>query len=226
MLQVLLSEKFEVRLNTPAREIRWQRGAVQVDGIRARKAIVTLPLGVLQAGSVSFCPKIKQKEKPLRQLASGPVIRVALRFREPFWQERVPGVAFFHSPKAPFPTFWTPLPMHAPLLTAWAGGPKAAALSGSSKHQLVQNAMASVRSALGRIPPLQAALVQDWQADRYSRGGYSYVLVGGQGAREALCRPLEKTLFFAGEATDADEAGTVAGALRSGVRAAREVLKA
>jgi monoamine oxidase len=225
LLHVLLSKKFEVRLNTPVREIRWQPGAVQVDGIRARKAIVTLPLGVLQAGSVSFYPKIKQKEKPLRQLASGPVIRVAMRFREPFWQERVPGVAFFHSPKAPFPTFWTPLPMHAPLLTAWAGGPKAAALSGSSKHQLIQKAMASVRSALGRIPPLQAALVQDWQADPYSRGGYSYVLVGGQGAREALRRPLGKTLFFAGEATDADEAGTVAGALRSGLRAAHEVLR-
>ena len=32
-------------------------------------------------------------------------------------------------------------------------------------------------------------------------------------------------LFFAGEATDAEEAGTVAGALRSGLRAAREVMR-
>jgi len=166
------------------------------------------------------------KQAALSRLASGPVIRVAMRFREQFWRERVPGVAFFHNPAAPFPTFWTPLPMHAPLLTAWAGGPKAAALSGSSGKQLIQHALASVRSALGRVPPVQQALVQDWQADPHSRGGYSYVLVGGQGAREALRKPLEKTLFFAGEATDADEAGTVAGALRSGVRAAREVLKA
>jgi monoamine oxidase len=110
------------------------------------------------------------------------------------------------------------------LLTAWAGGPKAAALSGSSSKQLVQQALASVRSALGRVPAVQQVLVQDWQADPYSRGGYSYVMVGGQGAREQLRRPLEGTLFFAGEATDTEEAGTVAGALRSGVRAAREVL--
>ena len=225
LLHVLLSEKFEVRLNQPVREIHWQRGAVEVDGIRARHAIVTLPLGVLQARSVRFFPALNAKQAALSRLASGPVIRVAMRFGEQFWQERVPGVAFFHNPAAPFPTFWTPLPMHAPLLTAWAGGPKAAALSGSSKIQLVQKAIASVRAALGRIPPLQAALVQDWQADRYSRGGYSYVLVGGQGAREALRRPLEGTLFFAGEATDADEAGTVAGALRSGLRAAREVMR-
>jgi monoamine oxidase len=45
------------------------------------------------------------------------------------------------------------------------------------------------------------------------------------GARELLAEPHDDTMFFAGEATDTDEAGTVAGALRSGQRAAREVLK-
>jgi monoamine oxidase len=224
LLQVLLNGKFKLRLNTPVREIHWRRGAVEVDGVRARRAIITLPLGVLQAGAVRFVPDI-EKSAALSNLASGPVIRVAMRFRSPFWQERVPGVAFFHNPAAPFPTFWTPLPMHAPLLTAWAGGPKAASLSGLPRQQLLQSALASVRSVFGRVPPVEAALVQDWLADRYSRGGYSYVLVGGQGAREMLRRPLERTLFFAGEATDADEAGTVAGALRSGLRAAREVLR-
>ncbi len=36
--------------------------------------------------------------------------------------------------------------------------------------------------------------------------------------------PLDDTIFFAGEATDSEESGTVAGALRSGQRAAREIL--
>jgi len=67
--------------------------------------------------------------------------------------------------------------------------------------------------------------VQDWQADPWSRTGYSYVRVGGAGAREELAAPVKETLFFAGEATDAEESGTVAGALRSGQRAAREVLE-
>ncbi|TMH32984.1 MAG: FAD-dependent oxidoreductase [Betaproteobacteria bacterium] len=44
------------------------------------------------------------------------------------------------------------------------------------------------------------------------------------GAREELAAPLDDTVFFAGEATDSEEAGTVAGALRSGMRAAREAL--
>jgi monoamine oxidase len=224
LLQSLVSDAFTLGLRTKVKEIHWKRGSVEINGVHARKAIITLPLGVLKSGAVRFLPDLN-KQRAMQGLASGPVIRVAMRFREQFWQERVPGVAFFHNPAAPFPTFWTPLPMHAPLLTAWAGGPKAAALAGSSRKQLVQVALASVRAALGRVPPLQAALVQDWQADPYSRGGYSYVLVGGQGAREQLREPLERTLFFAGEATDAEEAGTVAGALRSGLRAAREVMR-
>jgi hypothetical protein len=225
LLEFFLNSKIKLGLGRPVREVRWRPGEVDIDGVRARHAIVTLPLGVLQSGSVRFFPEI-EKQAALRKLASGPVIRVALRFREAFWEERCPGVAFFQSPEAPFPTFWTPLPMHAPLLTAWAGGPKAERLSGLPEKQLVRHALASVRSVLGRLPKVQGVLVQDWQADPYSCGAYSYVLVGGQGAREQLRKPLQKTLFFAGEATDADEAGTVAGALRSGMRAAKEVLVA
>ena len=114
-----LARGLDIRLRSPVQEIRWQRGRVEVNGLRARKAIVTLPLGILQARTVRFSPDIR-KEKPLSRLAVGPVIRVAMAFREPFWEARFPEVAFFHAPQSPFPTFWTPLPMRVPLLTAWA----------------------------------------------------------------------------------------------------------
>jgi monoamine oxidase len=212
------------RLHVGARvsSIRWVRGSVTVAGegfiAKAKRAIVTLPLGVLQHGPLRF----PQKRNALRQLASGPVIRVAMRFHEPFWRKRAPGVAFFHSPGAPFPTFWTPLPMRAPLLTCWAGGPKAARLTGASERKLIEAALASVESVFGKVPGAAGVYVQDWHDDPLSRGGYSYVLVNGEGAREELAAPIDDTIFFAGEATDSDEAGTVAGALRSGVRAACE----
>ena len=141
-----------------------------------------------------------------------------------WWQKRAAGVAFFHSPAAPFPTFWTPLPMRAPLLTCWAGGPKAARLTGAPERKLIRAALASVESVFGRVGGLAGVYVQDWHDDPLSRGGYSYVRVDGAGAREQLALPLDQTIFFAGEATDSEEAGTVAGALRSGQRAAREVL--
>jgi monoamine oxidase len=222
-----------LRLDSLVTTLMWKRGNVVVKGhsfaFRARRAVVTLPLGVLQSNSALFKPSLGMKQAALRKLASGPVIRVAMRFHTPFWEARAPEVAFFHVPEAPFPTFWTPLPMRAPLLTAWAGGPKAARLTGSSKDALLAAALRSVGMVFGQEwalkAALEAALVQDWQADPCSRGGYSYVRVGGEGARERLAEPLDDTLYFAGEATDVEEAGTVAGALRSGQRAAREVLK-
>src|SRR5262245_18482786 len=114
--------------------------------------------------------------------------------------------------------------MHAPLLTAWAGGPKAERLTRKRPDVLLRDALASVRSVLGEIEEPKAFLTHDWDADPYARAAYSYVRIGGSGAREKLAEPLEDTLYFAGEATDTEQSGTVGGALASGIRAAREIL--
>ncbi|HXR59069.1 MAG TPA: NAD(P)/FAD-dependent oxidoreductase, partial [Burkholderiales bacterium] len=224
LLEALVVPGMKIRFGHRVRAVRWRPGEVRIDGLRARQAVITLPLGVLQAGDVEFSPDAG-KTRALARLASGPVVRVAMKFQEAFWSERCPDVAFFHNVEAPFPTVWTPPPMRAPLMTAWAGGPKAARLAGLPKKVLLERASASLRSVFGRIPRVETYLAQDWQADPFARGGYSYVLVGGQGARAALAKPVASTLFFAGEATDAEEAGTVAGALRSGTRAAKEILR-
>jgi len=223
-----LAREAKVQLQTVVREVRWKHSSVELRGsfrgepwsARAPRAIIALPLGVLQSRLVRFTPRLR---KPLDKLESGPVVRVAMAFRNAFWEKEHPGNAFFYSPDAPFPTFWTPLPMHAPLLTAWAGGPKAAGLTGSSEKKLLAQALASVRSVLGSIEEPSAFAIHDWQADPYARGGYSYVRVGGTGARQELAAPLEETLYFAGEATDIEQSGTVGGALASGLRAAKEI---
>ena len=64
----------------------------------------------------------------------------------------------------------------------------------------------------------------DYASDPFARGAYSYTRVGGHRAAEQLSRPLDDRLFFAGEATDAEYEGSVAGALASGVRAAHQVI--
>ena len=97
-------------------------------------------------------------------------------------------------------------------------------MTGSSEKKLLAQALASVRSVLGTIDEPSAFAIHDWQADPHARGGYSYVRVGGTGAREELAAPLEETLYFAGEATHTEQSGTVGGALASGLRAAEEIL--
>lgn len=70
---------------------------------------------------------------------------------------------------------------------------------------------------------LLAMHAHPWSCDPFSRGAYSYAAVGGQSGPEELARPIEDTLFFAGEATHATLGGTVAGAIARGRRAADEV---
>jgi monoamine oxidase len=224
LLEFLASDS-TVQLNTVVQSIRWKRSSVEVRGTFrgeawsawAPRAIVTVPIGVLPS-------LVREKRAALKKLASGPVVRIALAFRKAFWEKEHPGVAFFHAPDAPFPTFWTPLPMHAPLITCWAGGPKAARLTGSSEKKLLTQALASLRRVFPDAEEPRAYLLHDWQADPFARGGYSYVRVGGTGARAELAEPLEDTLFFAGEATDTEQSGTVGGALASGLRAAQQIL--
>lgn len=65
-----------------------------------------------------------------------------------------------------------------------------------------------------------------WTTDPFALGAASFTPVGVQaGAREALAASVDDRLFFAGEATDVDSPGSMAGALRSGERAAEDVLR-
>jgi monoamine oxidase len=242
----LPADRVHLRLLTVVREVRWSRGSVDVRGesfgspfqAHAPRAIVTLPLGILQLapdapGSVGFTPALVTKRAALDALGYGPVIKLVLKFRTAFWEALDGGcyrdVGFFHAASCAFPTFWTALPARAPLLNAWAGGPRVARIfAGSDFAGIVRLALASLDAIFGRRCDLrallEAAYLHDWQQDLFSRGAYSYVAVGGATAREDLAAPLEDTLFFAGEATDSEESATVTGALLSGERAAAEAL--
>jgi monoamine oxidase len=251
MLATLLAAfdpaRVRLMLNAPVFSVEWSAGAVQASGeflgrpyaVRATCAVITLPLGVLQAapgapGAVRFAPALESKRDALAKLASGPVVKILLRFCEPFWEQLRGGsyreMSFFHAPRADIRTFWTQAPRHVPLLVAWAGGPQALRVSmAATPADLARSAVNSLRAMFGGAVDiaerLQGFYYHDWQQDPYARGAYSYVKVGGGSARAMLARPLGATLFFAGEATDtADEAGTVTGALESGIRAARELL--
>lgn len=230
-----------VRFGRLVDEVRWRRGAVTVraklalDGereeLRARRAIVTLPLPVLQSTRVRFSPSLPaRKRAAIDALAMGNVIKVALRFREPWWQpleKRLGPLSFVHQRRAAVPTWWRPLPFAAPMLVGWAGGPAAAKLRGAP-DLVAKRALASLAATVGldahELGPLvQAWHVVDWGADPLAGGAYSWVPVGASDAQRALGGAVDETLFFAGEATHADGAsGTVHGAIATGERAADE----
>jgi monoamine oxidase len=165
-----------------------------------------------------------------------------LHFRDRFWVERRPGrlrgsrrldcLTFLHTSDPDVPVWWTAMPVRAPLLVGWAGGPAADRLSGEGHDAVLGLALRALARQLGiSRRSLESGLVgwwtHDWRRDPFARGAYSYALVGGADAAAALARPVQRTLYFAGEAADPEgRTGTVHGAIASGRRAAALVERA
>jgi len=236
--------------------VRWQRHLVELTSrsentgtewiVRAPVAIVTVPLGVLKANGGSpllgFSPRIPRVERAASKLAMGSIAKLVLTFTHPFWNDEsvVLGkkddargrLGFVHAPGLAVPVWWTTSPIEAPVLVGWAGGSRAHAYLSMSDDERHASALRSLAEALGVSHTLlQREFVDwrwhDWDSDPYSRGAYSYPLVGGLHAAEELATPIDETLYFAGEATASYPAnGTVEGALVSGERAARSVVRA
>jgi len=198
----------------------------------AERAIVTLPVGVL--GALQLHPTPGDHLAALARFGMGQVVKLVLCLREPLWHAHDPArLDFVHALDAAagaFPTYWMRSAGRTHQLTAWAGGGHARALARVSPEARVERALAGFARAAGVPERTLVAAVRDrhehdYAADPFARGAYSYTRVGGSGAADQLARPLAERLYFAGEATDADYEGTVAGALASGARAADQVLQ-
>ncbi|HEY1533794.1 MAG TPA: FAD-dependent oxidoreductase [Polyangiaceae bacterium] len=134
-----------------------------------------------------------------------------------------------HHPVALFETFWSQEREGHTLWTAWSGGPKAQELARESAEQRERLALGSL-AMLFDLPEatltqqLRAAHHHDFSNDPQALGAYSFCRPDGATASKALSAPLGNTLILAGEATDHDYPGTVAGAIASGQRAAKQAL--
>ncbi len=229
-----------VRLNTRVAGIGYRRGRVQVHAItpggparfKAAAAVVTLPLGVLQAGHVTFDPGLPPwKIAALQQLAMGRVVVQQMTFAADFWSEQL-GAAGAWSMNEGRVSISA---VHSagegpPALRAWVTGRATDSLASLDPAQTQARILDWI--ALG-FPGRDVAGLKrwaahkDWQRDPFTLGAYSYTRPGGRYAREQLATPLRGALFFAGEATaGSPDYQTVHGAYLTGLRAAREVIAA
>ena len=241
-----------LRLNTVVTEVAWNPSTVEVKAapsldpqqpasIRADAAVITLPLGVLQAplgssGAVCFRPELTEKADALKQLEMGAAIRLVLCFRHCFWKDPklvrspMPDMCFLSSPQESFPTWWLSVSAGSAMLTGWSGGVRAEQLSNRGEAVIMERGLEALHHIFA-VPLetlrdlVQEYFVHDWQSDPYCRGAYSYALADSKEAARRLAAPVCSTLFFAGEATDfSGHSGTVHGAIASGQRAAIELL--
>lgn len=219
-----LARGLTIRLSTEVSRVSYGGSGVRIETsqgvLEADRAIVTIPLGVLKAGTIAFEPPLPdEKQAAIERLGFGVLDKVVLKFDQPFWPDAdVIGLVGGEQP----------LPMlingetfaDVPLLVGLRGGSEARAREALSD----QDAVSQVVTALGAPPPT-GSLVTRWAADPYARGSYSFVAVGSSpDDMEALAEPVNDRLAFAGEATNAEFFGTVHGAYLSGVREADRIL--
>ena len=244
-----------IRLRSPVDRITWKPGSVIVETaagggrrrarFKAKQVVVAIPLGVFTIrpgarGSIQFDPAVPTALRAAGEMAMGGILRVVLRFDEPFWlQARFSAnqggedfrtMTFVQSlDTVPFQVWWTAYPNESPLLVGWSGGPQVWAMARESRAFLREAAVRSLAEVFGITATtvqrhLRAFHTHNWLTDPWSRGAYSYIRVGGSGAPARLARPIDDTLYFAGEHVSAGRNGTVEGAITSGYRAARQIL--
>lgn len=218
----------KILLSAEVVRIDWSKRRVSLetaDGriIRGERVVITIPIGVLQQGTVRFSPELPFRKDIFNKIGFGGVIKFVVQFSQPFWesviQTKYHQFAFIVS-DAEVPTWWAG-PDGQPMLTGWWGGP-------STIHEDHDEAML-MKKALDSLcyifdcgmDELKESILElrsiNWVRDPFSRGAYAYATVSSAHARKILSIPIEDTLYFAGEALYSGSAmGTVEAALVSG----------
>jgi monoamine oxidase len=227
-----LADGLNIETSQAVQEIHWQETPVRVvshkQEFAADRVIVTLPLGVLKAGSVRFVPPLpEKKQKAIATLGMGVLNKCYLRFPHVFWPDDVDWLEYIADEHGEW-TEWVSFVRTTgqPVLLGFNAGARGHEIEAWSDEQIVESAMQTLRIIYGdNIPEPTDFQITRWASDPFARGSYSFCSLGSTPQmRRELARPLDRKLFFAGEATSVDYYGTADGAYQSGLRVAEEVV--
>ena len=229
----ILAAGLDIELSQKVDSIEWGEAGIRVttttgQTIEADKLVITLPLGVLRSGNISFSPTLPgEKQEAIAALKMGVLNKLYLRFAEPFWQKRPDWLYFFNEESTDWIS-WVNFYRYTnePILMAFNAGNFGWQLEEKSDAQLIDEAMEALQHVYGSAvtDPIDTQITR-WGIDEFSFGSYSFLPVGATTeTRAQLARPIDSKLFFAGEATSIDFPATVHGAYLSGVRAANELM--
>ena len=150
-----LADGLDIRLGTPVSEVRWSGSEVALHTpdatFTADAVVVTLPLGVLQAGDVEFEPDLPHSHRvAIDMLGMGHMEKVVLRFPEAFWDTEVDLIGYVPAERGRFVEWYNAVPWTgAPILVGFNAGRTAQELSGWSDDEILESALGT----LGRMFP-------------------------------------------------------------------------
>lgn len=234
-----LADGLDVRLGHPADTVRWTDSGAQVhltapdgtgDWVGARHVVVTVPVGVLRSGGLTFEPPLPQPVAgALERFRMNSFEKVILRFPQRFWDPDVYAIRRQGPAGQRWHSWYDLSALHGtPALLTFAAGSVAREIRDWPEDAVVASVLASLREIYGEeIPEPSHATVTHWADDPLAGGGaYSYPVVGAAPEdHDRLGVPFGAgTVCLAGEATWSDDPCTVSAALLSGHRAAQHIV--
>jgi monoamine oxidase len=222
--------KSRILLGHPARRISQEGGAVKVvtDSltVSGRRAVVAMAPSL--AGRLVYDPELPELRDQLTQrVPMGALIKVDVVYDRPFWRDQgLSGFVLSDTDPCNIVFDSTPQEGSPGVLLAFVGGDAARAFGARSP---ADRRAAVIANMVGYFGPAAASprayFDTNWDAEPYSRGCPVGVMQPGTllGYGSAL-RPPVGAIHWAGTETSTFWNGYMDGAVRSGERAAREVL--
>ena len=234
-LPALLSQGLTIVTDCAVRSINYAAKPISVVTSKGtfpcEYVLVTVPLGVLKKGSIAFSPLLPTaKRTAITRMNMGLLDKVILQFPTRFW----PSGNWFANIEGADPWGFTFSSMEvAPpgcnVLIAWQSaqlGTQREALSDAALTALVMGEVRRCFKGVSVPTPIKTAITR-WANDPFAFGSYSFPCTGSPRSDiTALAASVNQSLYFAGEATNADYPGTVHGAYLSGVREAKNIITA
>lgn len=226
-----LAVGLDIRLQHIVNQVKYSASGVQIICDRATfqadYALITLPLGVLKAGTVEFVPPLPaHKQKAIQHLGMGTLNKLVMRFPKVFWEKDAEILGYIPVAKGEWVEFYNLYPLtQQPILVGFNAGRYSRKLEAMTDEATIAAAMQTLQTIYGKaVPAPTATLITRWTTDPYAQGAYSYMAKQATpAAYDQLAQPIHDRLFFAGEATHRQYAATVHGALLSGWREAERI---
>lgn len=199
------------------------------ESLRADEAVITVPLGVLKAGDITFDPPLSEaKQRAIGRLGMGLLNKHWLRFDRVFWPAEFDWHEYLSARKGQW-SEWVSLAKfeNTPVLLVFSAADNADAVEGLDDGETLDQIMQVARKMFGAsIPNPVASQHTRWRADPFAKGSYSFYATGSTpDDRKSLGRSEHGRLHFAGEAQSLQHPGSVHGALLSGRATAMAILE-
>ncbi len=233
-----IAQGLHIHLNTPVHAIALDPDRVTVHTatgpFTADVLVVAVPLGVLRDGDITFEPPLPSRyREAMDRIGYGRdavLNKIWLRFPTRFWPEDCQRIVALPDGNPCSGCFVTWIDKQhvtgVPVLETFLSGYKAAQWDREgADEEIVEAGLRVLRNSFPHhVPDPVDFFITRWLSDPWTKGSFAYEGVGTRPTDwQVLQRPLQNRIYFAGEATDRENYGTVEGGLLSGERVARAI---